>query len=403
MMMKNEQILKNGHLCLDYDQTLTRKKIKTLFENLFQGNVIEDEKQYIAFNKVAILTANVTYLGTPHPLYKKRIQLKDYFLEYYQNNFKAGRKTIYVGIYTYNETQLFVVFDPKTYVTKKSHNSSAHVFSANLQYAQKAGEFIKTDAFGNSIQVFKKELFIKYVQRLAGHGNEILDYDYVVDLVKINLKDFIRGLPRVWNGLDAYKEMVNAKYGMARQNRWPGWYFEFLLQKFIACRHITDIAWNANKRKDGIDLDLVFPLRPWTYGDVKADQEEEDILGNKFEYFDKVIKEHNGVIYYICLFYKAEKDSAHDYAVTKYWNALRDQDKAYSDFETLKEGGKNMKYSVTLQSLDVLKIDKNAYEIIKENPFYQGRNSNGKKREPKLKIKKDMIESLSIYKVNLGE
>ncbi len=103
------------------------------------------------------------------------------------------------------------------------------------------------------------------------------------------------------------------------------------------------------------------------------------------------------------MFYKAEKNSAHDYAVTKYWNALRDQDKAYSDFETLKEGGKNMKYSVTLQSLDVLKIDKNAYEIIKENPFYQGRNSNGKKREPKLKIKKDMIESLSIYKVNLGE
>lgn len=402
-MEKTDQILKNGHLCFDNDQKLTKKEMDALFQSLFKNDLAKDGKQYVAFNKVGILTANITYLGNPHPLYKKRIQLKNYFLDYYHKNLGTGIKTIYVGVYTYNESQLFVVFDPKTYVTKKSHNSSAHIFSTNLQYAQKVGEFLKTDSFGNSIHVFKKSLFIEYVQKLAKLENDVLDYDYVVDLVKTNLKDFIIELPRVWNGLDAYKEMAKANYKMARQNRWPGWYFEFLLQNFILEHHIADIAWNADKKKGGIDLDLIFPSKPWTYGDVKADQEEEDILGNKFQCFDEIINEHGGTVYYICLLYKADKDSAHDYAVTRYWNTLRDEDKAYTDLESIRNGGKNMKYSVTLQSLNVLKIDRNAYEIVKENPFYQGRNSNGKAREPKLKIKKDLIESLSIYSVNFGE
>ncbi len=403
-MKKTDQILKNGHLCQDYDQTLSTKGIDDLFKQLFGKHVVKDGKQQVLFNKIGVLTANVTYLGHPHPIYKKRIQLKDYFLQYYENNLTLGKKTIYVGIYSYNKTRLFVVFEPKTYAGKKSHNSSAHIYSMNLQYAQITGEFSKIDAFGNSIHVFKENHFVKYVNNLAGIENDVPDYDFILNVIKEYLESFFLQLPREWNGLFAYKEMIKSGFKNARQNRWPGWYFEYLLQDYLSHNHTTEIAWNADKTKNGIDLDLVFPSKPWTYGDIKADQENEDVLGNNFESFENVVVRHGGVVYYICVFYKAEKDSDHDYVVSKFWNSLRDADKAYSDFETLKErAGKAMKYSVKLKTVDVLKIDRNIYEILKENPFHQGVNSDGKARAPKLKIKKEMISALSIYTKNFEE
>ena len=35
---------------------------------------------------------------------------------------------------------------------------------------------------------------------------------------------------------------------------------------------------------------------------------------------DTVIKDNHGTVYYICCLYKAEKDSDHQYMVSKYWN-----------------------------------------------------------------------------------
>ena len=56
-----------------------------------------------------------------------------------------------------------------------------------------------------------------------------------------------------------------------------------------------------------------------------------------------------------------------------------------------------MKYSVEIESINILKIDKDMYEILRGNPFNQGVNSDGRPRSPKLKVKKDMISALSVY------
>lgn len=146
-MKQTEQILRNGNIVVDYDQTLTTKEIKMLMHELFNPVVKEDDKQFILYNKIALLACNVTYLGNPHPIYKKRIQLKSYYLDYLTKNSANNLKTLYLGIYTYKRTRLFVVFEPSTYASKKSHNSSAHVYSINLQYAQKVGKFSKVDAY----------------------------------------------------------------------------------------------------------------------------------------------------------------------------------------------------------------------------------------------------------------
>ncbi len=150
------------------------------------------------------------------------------------------------------------------------------------------------------------------------------------------------------------------------------------------------------KEKDEIDLDFVVNKGEWIYGDLKADQINHDIPGNSFSSLKTVIEDNKGVVYYVCCLYEAEKDSKKDYVVTRYRNELRDD--PYKTENELKKGyGAKMKYSVELRKLYILKIDSLTYELLKQDPFKQGKNSNGKNREPKLKIKKSMIDALAIY------
>ena len=396
-MTKTEQILKSGNIVLDYDQTLSSKQIKELLFDLFRPVIKQDDKQFVLYNKIALLACNITYLGNPHPIYKKRIQLKTYYLDYLKKNSVNNLKTIYLGIYTYNKTRLFVVFEPNTYAGKKSHNSSAHIYSINLQYAQRAGTFSKIDAFGNSIHVFNTYEFVRYIKKMAG-DQIYTDVDEILKSINDYVASFKNVIKPEWKGIDCYKEMVAAADNNAKQGEWPGWYFEFVFKKYLKTNKSSSIEWHSAKKEDEIDLDLKFKNTDWIYGDLKADQIRHDILGNSLECLDTVIRDNNGIVYYICCLYKAEKDSDHNYEVSKYWNSLRDEDKRYSSLEELKSRyGKRMKYSVKPEMLCVLKIDSITYEILRRNPFNQGLNSNGQDRKPKLKVTKDMISALSVY------
>lgn len=397
-LTKTEQVLRNGNITIDYDQTLTSKEIDNLFLDLFNPVIKKDGKQFILYNKIGILACNVTYLGNPHPIFKKRIQLKSYYLDYLAKNSNNDLKTLYVGIYTYKKTRLFVIFEPLTYAKKKSHNSSAHVYSINLQYAQRTGKFEKTDAFGNKIHIFNTYEFVRYIKALANDPVHI-DSDDLMKIINDYMASFKNTIKKEWNGINCYKEMMKANDNNARQGEWQGWYFEFLFKKYLKENHLSEIEWHGSKKKGDIDLDLKFVKSKWTYGDLKADQINHDILGNSFECLDTVIKNNHGVVYYVCCLYKSEKDSDHNYEVSKYWNDnVRESSKKYNSFEELKQRyGKRMKCSVTPKLLCVLKIDETVYEILKKNPFAQGINSDGNDRKPKLKVQKDMINALTIF------
>lgn len=399
-MKKVEQILKNGNIKLDFDEKLNLSEISTLMNELFNPMIKKDDKQFVLFNKIAVLVCNVTYLGNPHPLYKKRIQLKSYYLDYLKNNVKKGLTTIYLGIYSYKQTKLFVVFEPSTYENKKSHNSSAHVYSTNLQYAQRAGKFEKIDKFGNKIFIFKRNSFIKYIKMLAGEGTTDIDGDTVIALINERFSDFSNKIENRWNGIECYKQMLESNDPNSRQAEWPGFYFEYIFKKYLQENEIIDIEWHSEKKRFAVDLDLLFDENKWIYGDLKADQINHAILGNSIDTLDSVINDHHGTVFYVCCLYKSYKDSENNYEVTKYWNSLRD--KPYSTEEEMKARyGRKMKYAVEPIRICVLKIDPTMYSILKQRPFKQGINSDGKEREPKLKVDKNMIEALSIFSKDL--
>mgnify|MGYP003313567995 CR=1 FL=1 len=274
---KVEQVTKSGGLVLDYDETLSPKEIDQLMIDLFKPVLKKDDKQFILYNKIGILACNVTYLGHPHPLYKKRIQLKSYYLDYLAKNSAHNIKTLYLGIYTYKKTRLFVVFEPSTYAGKKSHNSSAHVYSINLQYAQRAGTFDKTDAFGNNIHIYNTYEFVRYIKTLGGELVGGITGDDIIKLIKERFGDFKTQIPLKWNGISCYKEMLEGNDANARQGEWQGWYFEFLFKKYLIEKHINNISWHADRTDSGIDLDIKFNDFKWSYGDLKADQINHDI------------------------------------------------------------------------------------------------------------------------------
>ncbi len=402
MPKETEQILKDGTIEEGPGETYTRKGIYDFYVKAFGSFAVrKDKKQIVLYEKVGVLSANITYLGNPHPINKKRMQLKKDYPEYVRQNKSNGLKTIFVGFYKYKDTALFVVFEPSTYLANNLNNSSAHVYSVNLQCAQRQGQFFKRDASGNNIHIFDFVNFKEFIQSLCGRGGHVpFSYEDIVTSIGEYMKTFLKQLPKCWEGVKAYKEMKADECPNARQNRWPGWYFEYRFQKYLKSHPTPNVSWCSDKKSGGVDLDVVFSKEKWIYGDLKADRANEDILGNKFETFDKVINDHNGVVYYICVRYKAEKDTEHNYVTTEIWNAQRDKDKQYKTSEEIKKAARSMPYSVEIEEINILRIDKSNYGELKKDPFFQGHNPNGRPRKPKLKVKKNLIAQYTVWKMN---
>lgn len=394
-----EQVKENGHIEYDYDIKLSPTKIFELLKKIFKTDIKKDNKQYIVYEKIALLCANVTYLGNPHPYYKKRIQLQKYFENYTIQNKEKGLKTFFLGIYSRKKSHLFVIFDAETYIEHKLNSSSAHLQTSDLQHAKREGSFFKVDNRGNNIHVFKEQHFIGYLKSLCKIPTfyKFFDYEDIMNKIFNYCTNFFKSINYEWIGIECYKEMDKDKYRQRKQNRWRGRYFEYLFEKYLAKNEFNGIKKFAEKTKGGIDLDLIFPELENCYGDLKCDTIGEDIMGNKFESFYKVF-EKDGTVYYICALGVGEKDSDHDYAVSKYWNNyIRDENKRDPDDYLIEHTGPRMKYSMNIKRFKILRINKDIYDILTKDPLKQGKNSNGKPRNAKAKIKSNLISDLTIF------
>ena len=282
-MEKIDQILTNGSSKEDFDQPLKTPEIFLQLKKLFGNGVKQDYKQFIVYDQVALLVANITYLGHPWQPYKKRIQLKSYYPDYLVRNAKNRLRSFYVGIYHYEEVILFAVFDPATYESKKSHNSSAHVQTYDLQYAIKKGFYSKVDKNGNRISILTPKYFKNFVESKIGKAelDEKLAYE---DLIQNYLSTFIDTIPhKRWFGINCFSTMVKAKDNNALLPEWAGMFFEYLFKQYLKKEPTSLVLWNSDKRKTGIDLDVKFPRSDWFYGDLKTDEYGKNIPGNALD------------------------------------------------------------------------------------------------------------------------
>lgn len=380
--VKSEQITKNGIVLDDNAEILTRKELQDIILKYFIDTKICDKKIYGTYGdkKYCIFYKNISYLGNPHPLHKKRIQIPKSFNELYNKNELKGITTLIIGVYSYKTNLVFVDFQPKV----RGKNSSAHVWSNDLRHATVNGYFKKTDDEGNVIIAFdptKKYIVEAYLDEKLCNGNWM-------DMPFISYFDnFFDELDKNLYGIECYKEMAENNYNNTRQSEWVGFYMEYKLEQYLNRFHVSEvIQFLHNKSKGQVDLDLYFPENK-CYGDLKTHSNDSNaILGNDLKTIEELIS-HSSIYYIVCN-HDTEKDKDYNYEVTIYWNKLCNKDDVYSY-------GDKMKHSIKITDYQILEINQFNCKYLKI--FHQGNNSNHKPRAPKIQINKRDIDNFLIH------
>lgn len=386
--IKVEQITANQTITDDYGEILSNSELNKIFIDNFKDVKVIENTIYgeIDSNKYCIFCKNISYLGTPHPYHKKRIQIPQSFKNLYNENKDKGITTLLVGVYKYHDTLLFCDFDTTKYINNKTHNSSAHVYSIDLLNGVKNGYFSKKDIRGNIITVFDKNNIDKYL-------NTKLFGIYPTFEVFDTLDDFFNNIAKEWFGIEVYSEMIENNYRNKYQPEWPGFYLEYKLEKYLDEHDKKGIiTFYQNRKKGGIDLDLKFPQIGY-YGDLKAHSTNSSgIQGNDYTTIMNLLETQS--IYYIVANHDTEKDKDHNYVVTKYWN--KQQNKS-----NLMSYANKMKYSVKIKSYYVLELNKYNKKYI--DIYHQGKNSDGSPRNPKISISMKNINNFLVHIVEFDE
>lgn len=370
-----EQIDHDGNTYMDVDISLSAKGLFEVLKTYFPD--IRKDNGMITGNfkdrPYSIRVKNITYLGIPHPVFKKRIQISGDLKNFYKDSLSRGMTPLLLGIYTRDDLTLFCDFNIEDFVAKKSNNSSAHVYTEDLSFAAEDGIFQKTDYRGNHITVFRPDCAEAFLTEKFGLEAESQEASADEDSA-FNILDYFTGLPSPAPGA-----------APAFLGTMPDEIVDIFRDFFLG----------LPSRWDGIDLDLYFPTL-MDYGDLKAHSDySKGIQGNDwntiFGILGQTDYEHH--IYYIICEHATYKDSEYGYETTQFWN--RAQGKS-----NLMSYQKRMKHHVVLTKMHILDINNSNKHFL--SMFRQGVNSNGKLREPKIMIDHEIISKFSICDVELS-
>ncbi len=397
--VKNEQINNDKTIVLDYDQPLTKREDILNVYKKYLGTGCEIENYngktiYVYTGseiKEYFLTSSITYLGNPHPLFKKRCQLKQWFKDFY-NEYKNKPNTNIrlIGIYHYNDIILFAEFNTDDYLKNKCNSSAAHVYSNDIYQAVENGIFEKIDKNKNHITVVAAHNFKQY---LTGQvkGNSLLEI----------FKNFNARFPfNKWiTAQEAISEMKEAGWAKWKETEWAGWYLEFLFNKFLEQEKITEIVYTGNKNKSGrLDFDLRFDGGKF-YGDLKSsDIIKKDAPGNDQKNVLEAISS-NEKLWYIIYEHETIKDTSRNSEMAIMRMELTGEHYEIGGHISYKE---RMKHSVRFNKMAILELNKvNMNEVLSE--FKQGHQPSGDARKPKFLIKKKDIDNYTILTYEADE
>lgn len=348
---------------------------------------IEGHKCIVFINgdcKIVLLHGSITYLGNPHPHFKKRVQLKEWWQTLCKNH--PDLDVRFIGVYTYKSVILFAEFVSDTYLKHGLHNSSAHVFTNDLYQALKNGSFSKTDAQGNKILFFNGISFYKHLC-----GELSIDDQYVRLFDSINSTIAFN---EWFTAEKAISELIAADDNNMRQTEWPAFYTEYKYKSAIKNLNLSEqivFTGSSNKKQGDIDLDLYFPLMK-IFGELKTtDIESGEIPGNDIEGTEKAIKEYGR--YWLVV-----------YSIEVIKDIERGSEMARKRMELLGLPPKDPPSYANLMKHSVQYISNSVYEINEINLdnmtrlFKQGHQPSGKSRKPKTSYIKDYLENAIIYR-----
>lgn len=375
-MTKTEQIYKRK-VVIDFDEKLS---VSDIYNILSQSLEIENKKNPFVCTidgvKIRLLIKQITYLGNPHKIYKKRIQISSGWQELLKDE-----NTFLLGVYKYKDTILYSYFNKENFVKRITNNSSAHISTFDLLKAEEDGIFTKKDIRGNFITAIKQNKIKDFLKSLI-KKEKIYSKDVLL------FEDFKKQLKKNYHGKECYQEMIRNNYSQKFQPEWAGFFLEYKFQFFLEedINRKMICKYQTNKKKGTIDLDLNF--NDDFLGDLKTHSNGSNaILGNDTENINKTLELY-GKLWYIVFNHDTEKDDKYNFEVTKFWNLAQNKN-------NLMSYSKKMKNNITFTDFKILEI--NNYNKQHLSDFNQGKNSNQKERKPKIKISNKDINNFLIY------
>ena len=403
----SQQIDSALNICVDSDQPLKGKVLKETFlklvgncSNCIVGSDSVDPR-IIAVDlpngiKHRFCLAAVTFLGGNgnHPLYKKRIQLKDWYKDAYFRLTAQGYKVHFTGIYHYKKNIVLVDFLPETYVTRKMHNSSAFVYINDLFRAMQDGIAYREDFHGNTIVTVRSNELSNYLC-----DKNVVSLRNNNELVKI-FADFNIVMPfNQWlKGGEIINKMRLAQWSKWRETEWAGWYLEFEFCSYLQSHGIKNILYRGNTLKNDalweFDLDLFFPKHKF-YGDLKAsDSEQNAAPGNDKNTVASAISRY-GRLWYVIYEHDTIKDKDCGGEVCKIRYELLLQDPT-STAKSPDSYISRMKNCVNFRRMMILELNRaNCSDILMD--FHQGQQPDGSSRSLKVLINKKNVENYQIF------
>lgn len=386
-----DQLTPDGMVVSDESESYNHinQILKILCEHIPPGNLRIETitgKKCIVYNQdghdTVLLCAFITYSGTPHPLFEKRIQLKSWWKEFCIANKHLDVK--FIGIYKYKELTMFVDFK-SNYLDKKMHNSSAYVRTNDLYLALKGGEFERIDAKGNRMAILRSDRFNDYL------WGKVDTKDPLIEVIKEINNEFPKN--RFITAEEAIIDMLNSNDNNARQAEWPAFFTEHIYKDTIDEHDpplLIEYTGSSHKGKDQLDLDLYFPGADF-YGDLKTSvNDATEIIGNDVETVKRAIEQHGRfwlIIYYI----EVEKDKDHHNEMAK-----RRMELLKIPCKDRPSYAEKMKHSVKYVRMEIAEINAFNLKDVTEL-FNQGHQPDGSPRKPKEKFIRKHLENCIIY------
>lgn len=388
--LKVEQINSDLTIVEDYGEILTDTEISDIVIKCFPNTYIKDGYIFGRYNKTdfCLFIKNITYLGNPHPISKKRIQIPQNFKRVYEDNNNKNIRTLLLGIYKYKDVIIFCNFDTNTYVYNNLNNSSAHINTTDLKIGLENGFFKKRDVHGNEITLFT-------VEKVNDFYKSIFEYTAIelkFEIIRMFDK-FFELVPKKWSGIEILKEMLESKSNDIFHDKWIDLYLETLMSKYIKEHNLLDVVrYEKDKKDNEIDLDLYFSKID-SYGILKMHNESlSEIIGNNKETVKKLIQ--NRSIYYVICNYDIETDMNNNFKVEEIKAKIKNNLELLSHIS-------NMRYKVNLKNYYILEINKYNYQHV---DFYTDNNNNNLSQgKNKILICNENIEKFLIHYVEFNK
>lgn len=339
----------------------------------------------------------VTHLGTPWPVFKKRIQIPSAWVDAARRARLDGLVPRFIGIYSHDDVTIFVDFDRAGYLRRKANNSAAHVATLDLHRAQVDGVFTKTDRNNNRLTSVRADRFDDYLREGIAERQPALDI-----FKRFNRELFASG--RI-AAMDAVREMHAAVWPDRFQGEWAGFYLEFRVDRFLREEQVEDaMKFQKMKRAGEFDYDLVFSSSGQVdyYGDLKAsDLRRHESPGNDAESLRRCIEEY-GKFWYVIFEHQTWMARDRGDQATIEWNEWKrtmghQGRKAFNPMSY----AKRFKEAVQFEKMVILEVNAANLPIVLSD-FRQGQQQGGAPRALKFMINKRNIDNYLVFSDGAG-